>query len=347
MPVPQRTEPRPARVRLLRLVPIVIVLGLLVHVVLPRVASVESSLQTIRTLAPWAIAVGLLFEVLSYVANGALLQSIVAVGGGRMTLRRAAAIELGAGSVALVAAGSLGFGAAIYRWTRDGGVSRESAMLASWLPSLFDALALALFALIGAVELVARHQLSRTTETALAVVVAALGMTVSAVIALLIREDWMNAIARRATQWMKRIRPSADESLLTDVAEHAAEVWKTMRQGAWVLPTVCSLLFLTFDLLCLRYAFLAAGQHLFFMTIIAGYGVPVLLGRVSFIPGGIAVVEVAMAALYSGLGVPGGVAVVVVLTYRLLSFWLPAASGIPIAVTFESRRRRAGEWANS
>jgi len=337
----RRREPRPARIRLLRFLPVLVILGLLVHVLLPRLASVETSIATIRTLEPWAIAVALLSEILSYVSNGALLQAIVKLGDDRLRLARAAAIELGAGSVALVAAGSLGFGAAIYRWCRGSGVSRESAMLASWLPSLFDALALALFALAGALELVVRHELSPATELALGIVMGALALVVGAVVVLLVRDDWMNALAVRGTRWIKRIRPAADESVLTDIADHAAEAWKTIRSGAWLRPTCYSLLFLTFDLLCLRFVFIAARQRLPIALVIAGYGVPVLLGRVSFLPGGIAVVEVAMAALYSGLGVPAGAAVVVVLTYRLISFWLPAVSGIPIAVTFESHRRRA------
>jgi uncharacterized membrane protein YbhN (UPF0104 family) len=37
-----------------------------------------------------------------------------------------------------------------------------------------------------------------------------------------------------------------------------------------------------------------------------------------------------MAALYDGLGVPDGVTVVVVLTYRVLSFWLPMLLGFPL-----------------
>ena len=49
----------------------------------------------------------------------------------------------------------------------------------------------------------------------------------------------------------------------------------------------------------------------------------------------------AMAALYGGLGVPANVAVVAVLTYRLISFWLPAAVGIPVAIALQSRRARA------
>jgi uncharacterized protein (TIRG00374 family) len=331
-------EPRPVRLQLLRLVPILIILGLLVHFVLPRLDSVQNSIDTMRQLRPWAIAIAAIFETLSYIANGALLQSIIRIGGGRIRLMRAIAIELGAGSVALVAAGSLGFGAAIYRWTRES-VPRETAMLASWLPSVFDSLTLVIFALIGAVELLRKHQLSRTTEIALAIVITALGGAVATVIALVVREDWMNAVVLRATRIIKRVRPSADESLLLDVAEHASHVWNTMRNGGFIRPAVSSFLFLTFDLLCLRYALLAAGQHPYISTILAAYGVPLLLGRSSFIPGGIAVIEVAMAALLGGLGVPGNAAVVAVLTYRLISFWLPALVGIPIAIALESQRK--------
>ena len=240
--------------------------------------------------------------------------------------------------MALVAAGSLGFGAAIYRWTRAE-VSRETAMLASWLPSVFDSLTLVVFALIGAVELLLKHRLSRTTEIALAIVITALGGAVAIVIALLVREDWMKAVTLRATRLIRRIRPSADESLLIDVAEHASEAWNTMRHGGYLRPAISSFLFLTFDFLCLRYALLAAGQHPYISTLLAAYGVPLLLGRSSFLPGGIAVTEVAMAALLGGLGVPGNAAVVAVLTYRLISFWLPAAVGIPIAIALESQRK--------
>jgi len=47
-----------------------------------------------------------------------------------------------------------------------------------------------------------------------------------------------------------------------------------------------------------------------------------------------------MAALYGGLGIPGSAAVIAVLVYRLISFWLPALIGIPIAIGLQSRRRR-------
>lgn len=330
-------EPKPVQLRILRAVPILVVLGLLVHFLLPRLDTVGDSLLTLRTLTPWAIVMSVFMETLSYVANGMLLQSIVALAGDRMPARRAALIEIGAASVALVAAGALGFGAAIYKWSRAGGISADAAMLASWLPSVFDAAALILFALLGGIDLLLVHRLSRITIIALAIVVSLLSIVIVMAIALLARNDWLRSISKRVARIVKRFRPKWDSKGLFDGVESASRIWKEMQNGGWLRPACCSLLNLIFDLLCLRYAFLAVGHGLPFHVLLAGYGVPLLLGRASFLPGGIAVVEVTMTALYGGLGVPANVAVVAVLTYRLISFWLPSLLGVPIAIAMQSR----------
>jgi len=92
--------------------------------------------------------------------------------------------------------------------------------------------------------------------------------------------------------------------------------------------------------LALRFAFVAPGLRVKFPLLLAGSGVPLLRGRASFIPGGVAGTEVAMAALFAGLGEPPNVAVIAVLTYRFISFWLPALAGIPIAITLQSRKHK-------
>ena len=334
-----RPEPRPVKLRLLRAIPLVLVLAVVVHVVLPRLDTIEDSLETLRRMSPWLVALALAAEVLSYVANGGVLQAVIRLAGERLSLRRAVTIEIGAGSVALVAAGALGFGAAIYKWTRNSGVSTDTAMLASWMPSLFDSASLILFAMVSAVELLHFHQLSRTSEVALVIVVTILGTVIATAIVLLARGDWMMALAQRMARLLKRIMPSADDQLLTDAADRAARMWQTMHRGGWIRPVVSSLLVLLFDVACLGLVFFAAGVRVPPGVLLAGYGVPLLLGRASLLPGGIAVIEVAMAALYGGLGVDASVAVVAVLVYRLIAFWLPALAGIPIAIVLQSKKQ--------
>jgi uncharacterized protein (TIRG00374 family) len=71
-----------------------------------------------------------------------------------------------------------------------------------------------------------------------------------------------------------------------------------------------------------------------------GYGLPLILGKMAFIiPGGVGVIETAMVGLYTEVGVPSSTAVVVVLIYRLISFWLPLIIGFIIIPILQGRRR--------
>ena len=85
---------------------------------------------------------------------------------------------------------------------------------------------------------------------------------------------------------------------------------------------------IAFDMLTLFFLFIAAGHEVSLGVLLAGYGLPLLVGKMAFIiPGGVGVVEGSMTALYTGLGTPNAITVVVVLGYRLISFWLPSLFG--------------------
>jgi uncharacterized protein (TIRG00374 family) len=56
------------------------------------------------------------------------------------------------------------------------------------------------------------------------------------------------------------------------------------------------------------------------------------------IPGGVGVIESTMVGFYAGLGVPAPVTVVVVLAYRILSFWLPLLLGFPLIMVLQKKR---------
>src|ERR1043166_2602138 len=87
-PALENNDSKPLKLRILRAAPVVIILGLLGHLLLPRLDTIADSFHTVRTLKPWAIVIALLMEALSYVANGALLQSVVQLNGDRLSRRR-------------------------------------------------------------------------------------------------------------------------------------------------------------------------------------------------------------------------------------------------------------------
>ena len=83
------------------------------------------------------------------------------------------------------------------------------------------------------------------------------------------------------------------------------------------------------------------------LEMLAGYGLPLLLGKVSFLPGRVGIVEATMAAPYDGLGVPDGVTVVVILIYRLMSFWLPLLVGLPLIPYLQHISHHIGEGGSN
>jgi hypothetical protein len=78
--------------------------------------------------------------------------------------------------------------------------------------------------------------------------------------------------------------------------------------------------------------FIAAGHNVSPGILFAGYGLPFILGKMAFMfPGGVGVIEGSMVAIYDSLQVPNEVSVVVILGYRLFSFWLPTLFGFVAA----------------
>jgi glycosyltransferase 2 family protein len=127
-------------------------------------------------------------------------------------------------------------------------------------------------------------------------------------------------------------RKSFDPSATLREANDLFGAWDALWQGAWHRPAKGAFLNVAFDILTLYFLFVAAGDNISLGVLLAGYGLPLLLGKLAFvIPGGVGVVESSMAVLYNNLGVPQATTVVVVLSYRLISFWIPSLAGFPIA----------------
>jgi len=115
-------------------------------------------------------------------------------------------------------------------------------------------------------------------------------------------------------------------------------------RGGWRGPLLGAVLNVAFDMLTIYLLFIAARHPVSLGVLLTGYGLPLLMGKMAFmIPGGVGVVESTMTALYTSLGVPYSVAVVVVLAYRILSFWLPLILGFPLILILEKQGKDSGK----
>ena len=149
-------------------------------------------------------------------------------------------------------------------------------------------------------------------------------------------------LAMAIANFTARFRRKAGDRHATEVAVgRLLEAWDTLLQGGWRRPATGAALNTGFDMLTLAFLFLSAGHGVSLLVLVAGYGVPQLLGKLTVILGGVGVVETTMVGLYGALGVPSPIAVVVVLVYRLFSFWLPTLAGIALVPYLEHRKNSA------
>ena len=111
-----------------------------------------------------------------------------------------------------------------------------------------------------------------------------------------------------------------------------------LRKKGWISPVLGSGMNIGFDMLTLYFLFIAAGYAINPGVLLAGYGLAFLLGKVAFLfPGGVGVIESGMTAVYVSLGIPNSISVVVILGYRLFSFWLPSLLGFTVAGYLQRR----------
>lgn len=339
---PVSAPPRP-RVRhwphLLQL----LILAAAVYYLLPQLTSLGHSMEVLRGMMWWAVGLAIAAQATSYAGSGFLVHATAGLVGQRVSIGTGAAVTLGSASIGLVAGGTLGAIAATHHWLRDRGVSAQGAWLASSLPAIFFNNALMfLAACIGLLHLAATHEL-----TALEAV--GFGLAAAFLVAVAGLFAWgvghPEALARVAAKaghrWARLRRRPFREEAVGEVLEPIWRAWGLFRSGGWHRPAAGAALNVGFDMLTLWLLFVAAGHPLGPGALLVGYGLPQLLARFTFIPGGIGVVEGSMAALYHGLGVPEGTSVVVIMGYRVLSFWLPTLIGFPVATILSRKRSEA------
>jgi len=317
--------------RPLRYLPLLILLGLAVHLLLPQITALEHSFEVLERMLLWAVGLALLAQALSYVGSGYMLHAAAGIVGDRLPLLRAILISLAGYDVGMMAGGAVGTAAAVFRWSRGGGASKEGALLAGSLPSLFNNLLLALIAIAGFIHLLVAHDLSTFQVVAFVAIILILAGVIGGLAWGMRHRPALTAFAdRAAARWARlRGRPHHPDRTGEAMARLYA-TWDALRAGGWRKPLLGSALNIGFDMLTLYLIFLAAGHAVSPGVLLAGYGLPLLLGKAGFLPGGVGIVEGTMAALYDGLGVPDPVTVVVILAYRAISFWLPALIGFPL-----------------
>lgn len=318
-------------------------LGLAVKLILPQLGDLRKSAEVLRTMRPWAVGLAILSEILSYVALGYMMKRIVGLTGQVLTLHRAFGVTLASGAVGLVAGGLVGIGGSSFRWLRDAGIRAEGALLAGWLPTLLNASTIGAFALIGMVELVLFQDISTALWIAFGLSVGLLVVVAGALFwASGHREAAKRILARWQAKWARLRKKQADPEPMLAFVDRLFDAFHVLKTRGWKAPVAAAAIGVLLDMGAMFWLFVAAGSALTPGKVLSGYALPLLIGKVAVIPGGIGVVEGTMILLYHGFGIETATAVLVVLAYRVIAFWMPNLLGLCIIPLLQIPTRRSG-----
>lgn len=337
-------EPVPPRSKLRRNLFVLVVLGLGVYLFLPKIARIEHAFQVLSTLRIPFLTLSIGAQVLSYAGSGYLLRMVVKLAAKPVSVVDGALLTLGANSVGTLGGGIVGTAGMTYLWLRRRGVNPGAAGLGGWLPIFLNNATLAVVSLAGLAVLLSQKKSSGVLAAGLSFAIVILAGGAGFLVWCLAYRAKLMPMALGITGFIARIRHKPENRPAAEAAvARLLGGWDALLQGGWRGPVLGALLNTGFDMLTLAFLFLAAGHGVNMAALVAGYGVPQLLGKLTVILGGIGVVEGGMIGLYDTLGVPRPTAVIVVLAYRLVSFWLPTLIGVALATYLEHSTATADE----
>jgi len=329
----QKNRHAPPKIRPWRYLPTLIILGLGAYLLLPQIATLQHSWSVVQSMTLWAVTLAAVAQVLSYLGSGFMLHAILDNNHQKLSIWKGALVTMAAFSVGLVAGGWVGSAAATYSWIHQENCDGDTAVLAGTLPPLLNNAVLVGVSLIGIIYLLVVHDLSKLQLIEFGIVLLVLGLTAAAaLLALRFPEMGTKLAVWLSSRWATlRRKPFIPEDTIASVRQFVV-AWESLHNGKWVRPMLGAIANIVFDMLTLYFLFVAAGHNVSLGILFAGYGLPLILGKIAFLlPGGVGVIEGSMVALYDSLKVPNAVSVVVILGYRLFSFWLPTLLGFAVA----------------
>ena len=322
----------PPKRKLRRRLFLLLFVGVALYFLLPRLAAMQHGLAVLSRLSIPFVMLAVAAQALSYLGNGYLIRSVVKVQSKPVSVFDGALVTLAANSVGTLGGGALGTAGLTYLWLRRRGVNRGAAVLGGWIPIFLNLAVLALVSLAGLLVLVYLRKSSTVLAAGLATVIFVLILGFGTLLWSMTHRTKLHGLATGIAKFIAKIRRKPVDHFKLEIAvAHLLEGWDALIRGGWRTPALGAVLNTGFDMLTLLFLFRAAGYGTDPFILLAGYGVPQLLGKSTVILGGAGVVEAGMVALYVILGVPRAIAIVAVLGYRLLSFWLPTLIGIPLA----------------
>lgn len=324
--VPQE---KPKKAKSVRYLVILVVLGLAVNFILPRLMDVNQAIEVMRNFTWWMVAAAVLIEALAYLSYGFSMKSILDILGHNVSVFYTTLIYLSSTSVGTVAGGWIGSAATSFSFFAKKGVKPVDASVAGLLPSMLSNVPLCILGIIGMINLSLTNNLSQSILIQYSIFISLLLLiSFAPFIGLAYPKAAFKVVNWVLWNWNRFRKKPYEPQNTQDQIDTLFNAWRLMGKGNWWKPLLGVTLYYIFDMTTMGIIFNAAGYSIKLGVLIAGYALPLIFSKVAFvIPGGIGLIETAMAGMFVGQAVPDDIALVGIMGYRLISFWIPLLFG--------------------
>lgn len=323
-------QEKPKKPKYFRYLIIIIVLGLAVNFILPRLMDVNEAMHVMQNLTWWLVAAAALAEIMAYVGYGFAMKRVLNISRYKISNILTSIIHLSSYSVGTVAGGWLGSAATSLSLFAKKGVKPVDATVAGLLPSMLSNVPLCVLGIIGMINLSLANNLSLRLLIQYSIFIFILLLiSFAPFIGLAFPKAAFKVVNWVLWNWNRFRKKPYEPQDTQDRLDNLFNAWRLMGKGNWLGPLFGVSLYYLFDMAAMGLIFYAAGYPINLGVLIAGFALPQILAKVAFIiPGGIGVIETAMAGMFVSQAVPDDIALVGIMGYRLISFWIPLLLGI-------------------
>ncbi len=325
---------------------IVLILAALgIYFLIPRLVGFKEGVKLIRQVKPIFLFLCVIGEVISYTGAAFLLKSVLKKL--KYHLRFLDLIRMGtigAFAIHFFPVSGAGEAAVNYYLLRAKKVSQGDALFLFIIRSVFFYIAFFIIFALGLAIIPIQPQLTLNQKILSIVLFVVVVVMILWVRYLYWHKDKFWSAGYKflgAINWLsekvfkkKVFGPATVEIIVSDIFD-GFRAFRQRKQD-WFPAIGSSAIYWLGDMLCLFFALMAFGYVVNPGILIFAYCVATLISLLSFIPGGVGILEGTLTLTLISLGVPADIALFSVLLYRLFSFWLLMPIGFVSFLTLQT-----------
>jgi hypothetical protein len=315
----------------------ILVAGIVIYILVPQLLGIREAILLLeKTNKIWLIlALGV--EFFFYFGIAVLLWVILDVIKKKLSLWDLVKISfLNNFALHVFPVGGIGAGIVNYYFLKLKGLNSGETIITLVMKNVFTYIALGILLVISIIFLPTHVGLSRTQLYIVSFLIALAIWLFAYIVYLYYNKEHFYQRGYqlvRVVNWFSRLFTKKVISTPEKTQEMIDEIYQGFRlfdQKREAIPYAIfgGLLNWLGDIICLGFVFLAFGYHIHAGVLIFAYVIANILATVSWIPGGLGVVEGSLGLIIIGFGAPADITWMSVLVFRLISFWLPIPVGM-------------------